>query len=1149
MTVLPVSTHEPADAPRTERPSTAMLPANGSVPDGAAMRIQLCGNLAVEVGGRDRLDALPGRQGRLIFAYLVINRGRPVRRDELIEVVWQDELPTAPAASLSSLLTGVRRVVGQTGLSGRSSLTLTLPRDAWIDVETARAATHSAEAALAAGDASTALDRARAALALTRRPVLPELQGEWVELLRTELAQLRCDQLETATRAALALGEPATAERLARNVVELEPYRESGYGLLMEALVLGGNVAEALLVFEHVRVLLRDELGVPPARALTALHERLLGHGDMQLSKPTPLPPVLPLPTLVDRSERRTFVARASELERLRKRWAHARRGEGELVLLTGEPGIGKTRLAARFAAEVHAGGGTVLYGRADEETVVPFQPFVEALRHLVAHVDPSELDPLLAPRLEQLRPLLPEIGGGAALPATGDSDRYSLFESAAALLDRVARHRPLLLLLEDLHWADKPTLLLLRQVVRQAEAAPMMVLATYSDAAVARATSLQRVLADLRREHVIERVWLRGLDRDDTAALVESRAGDALDVRCVERLQEYTAGNPFFIEETIRSGGRGPVAAPPCSEVVGVPDGVREMLLLRIERLTPATVEVVTLASVLGREFSLQVLQRLTGRDADDVLAGLEEAATAGLIVEDPEQVGRFAFCHELVRDTIYGHLAASRRRLLHLRAGEALEAVRAQVAGPAAELAHQFFLARHGGGLERAVAYGIEAGEQAARAQAYEDAAGHFERALTALDVESRDDDGETRTRCWLALGAVRWQGGEPGARDAYLAAAAIAQRRGDSAALVAAVLGAGGRFYVHAGPDPAYVALLDEALAASNRLKPAVRARILARLAEALPDGARRCETGAEAVAVARESGDAATLASALLSRHATLLHARHLAERLALGEEAVATADRHGLRESAALARHWLIYDDIECGNRERAQNTHMELERLAHALHQPLFRHSSLAWRGVCAQLDGRLEEAERLAREGLRLAERAGARDARAHFTAQLLPVLREQGRLPELLPDLRRLSAEGSQVLAWSAVLPLAFLDAGQSDHAAEALAAAGNEFAGPLWLPATAWFAEAAARLGDTTTCTDLFARLEPHAGRLVQAGFGGCWGAVDRFLGLLSAAVGRRDEALRHFDAALAQHMAIGADTLARRTRRDRDRLSAG
>src|SRR5918999_1613136 len=678
---------------------------------GPAMRIQLCGNLVVEVDGRDAAAGLPGRRGRLVLAYLVANRERPVRRDELIEAVWPGEMPGAPESSLSSLLTGVRRALGREALTGRSVLTLSLPPDAWIDVEAARESARAAETALAGGAATEALEHARAALDLTAHPVLAEFQADWVDHLRADVGQLRCDQLETAARAALALAELAAAERLARTLIELEPYRESGYALLMEALARGGNVAEALLTVDHVRVLLRDELGVSPAAGLTPLHERLLLRGEPERPEetvpvaPAPALPELPLPGLVARSERRSFVARERELVRLRERWSAVRRGQGELVLLTGEPGIGKTRLAARFAAEAHAGGAAVIYGRADEETVVPYQPFVEALRHLVSHIDAGELEAVLGSGLAELRPLLPELlhapprSGGEPQPENG---RHALFEAASALLDHVARRRPLIVLVEDLHWADKPTLLLLRQVVRRAEAAPMMVLGTYRDVELGAGAPLSRLLADLRREQVLHRISLTGLDHHGTAALVAERSEAELPASEAVRLREYTAGNPFFIEETVRSIGEARLPEPSgrAGGIMRVPESVQDIILRRCERLRRETQEVLTCAAVLGRDFPLAPLERFSDLPAEEVLEALEEAVDPGLGLEDPERVGRLPFCHALVRETIYARPAASRRQRLHLRAGEALAAGETH----AAELAHHFYLGRHAGGPERA-------------------------------------------------------------------------------------------------------------------------------------------------------------------------------------------------------------------------------------------------------------------------------------------------------------------------------------------------------------------------------------------------------------------------------------------------------------
>jgi hypothetical protein len=323
--------------------------------------------------------------------------------------------------------------------------------------------------------------------------------------------------------------------------------------------------------------------------------------------------------------------------------------------------------------------------------------------------------------------------------------------------------------------------------------------------------------------------------------------------------------------------------------------------------------------------------------------------------------------------------------------------------------------------------------------------------------------------------------------------------------------------------------------------------LRVRVIGRLAEQLvfaASPARAGELAAEAVAMARRLGEADALVAALMARHAALLHAAHAEERRRVVEHALAVAGELGALELGALVRHWMLYDLAEIGDLDEARRRHAELERIADELQQPLYRHSSLAWRSVWAALAGRFEDAERTARESVQLAEHAGAPDAQAHFTAQLVAVRREQGRLHELLPQIERLAGPEPAASAWRSILPLAYLDAGDRMRAWTAYdSALGGGVAtmhrSMLWLTAMASLAEAAARLGDGDGGAQIYIELEPYAARFVQWSFTGNAGSVHRLLGRTAAVAGWDARARAHFEAAMERHARLGAAPLLART----------
>jgi len=388
----------------------------------------------------------------------------------------------------------------------------------------------------------------------------------------------------------------------------------------------------------------------------------------------------IPLPPLLAGRERSTFVGRERELAHLRQHWASVRAGQRELVLLTGEPGIGKTRLAAEFALAAHAEGAILLFGHTDEEAALPYQPFVEALRHYVATCPLDELRvqlgatgaelTRLAPELAQRLPDLPVLP-----PAGSDGERYRLFDAFTALLAEASRACPIILVLDDLYWADKPTLLLLKHIVRAPERSPLLILGAYRETELARTHPLSKALADLRRDGALQRVSLKGLDERDVGALIRAWAGQEAPPALVRAVHEHTEGNPFFIEEVLRHLAEtgaiyqrdGRWVTDLTIAQMGIPEGVKEVIGRRLSRLSEDCNSVLTVASVIGREFDLAAVERASDLSGDRLLDLLEEAVAARVVAEVPHIVGRYSFSHALIHETLYDELTTTRRVRLH--------------------------------------------------------------------------------------------------------------------------------------------------------------------------------------------------------------------------------------------------------------------------------------------------------------------------------------------------------------------------------------------------------------------------------------------------------------------------------------------------
>ncbi|MDP9182763.1 MAG: AAA family ATPase, partial [Actinomycetota bacterium] len=441
----------------------------------------------------------------------------------------------------------------------------------------------------------------------------------------------------------------------------------------------------------------------------------------------------VPLPSRLAVTPATGVIGRVLERELLVTTLKAAFAGEGHrVVLLSGEPGIGKTTLAGDLAQRAHGDGATVLYGRCDEDLGVPYQPFVEALGDFVAHALEGALLALDERHLSELSRLLPQvrhrIPALAEPPSTdADAERYLLFGAITAVLAAMAATAPVVLVLDDLHWADKPTVLLLRHLVATLGRAEVLVVGTYRDSDLTVTHPLTEGLAALRREAAVERIAVNGLDDNGVVALLEGLAGHEMaddGIALAHAVRRETDGNPFFTAEVLRhlsetgairqEAGRW-VAAVALSSI-GLPESVREVVGQRVRRLGDHVAHVLTMASVIGRDFGLAQLARVAERNEDDVLDALEEAARAAVVTEVKGRSERFTFTHALFQHTLYDELSASRRARTHRRIGELLEAECGDDPGDRiGELAHHWMAAATPAEAGKAAGYARRAGQRA--------------------------------------------------------------------------------------------------------------------------------------------------------------------------------------------------------------------------------------------------------------------------------------------------------------------------------------------------------------------------------------------------------------------------------------------------
>jgi DNA-binding SARP family transcriptional activator len=1136
-------------------------------------RIQLCGRLSVELDGAELAGSLRGKQVPLLLAYLVLSRDRPVGREELIGALWPGDAPRSQDAALRTLLSRLRSALGTSVLVGRDELVLELPEPAWIDVEAAAAHVQRSHEALEHGDARGAWALAQVPLNIASRGLLPGAQARWLEARRRELADVRLQALELIGRAGLVLGgtQLVSVQRAGRALIEAEPYRESGYLLLIQALEAQGNMAEGMRVFDQLRTLLRDELGTVPSPEAIAAHQRLLNPPDPGTA-PAALRPGaegqdIPLPAELRARATTTMIGRVAELAELERWLAGAENGEGgrneRILLLTGDPGAGKTRLLAEIATRAHATGTLVLAGRAPEETLVPFQPFLEALGHYVSSAPLAQLRTTARAHGAELARLLPELRRRLPeLPPTesGDSEteRYRLFEAVVGLLGELSDSVPVLIVLDDLHWADRPTLLLLRHLARAPRAAGLSIVGAYRSRE-RWSEGFGAGLASLRHDRLMRQIEIGGLPERDAARLVGLRVGRSPPEEFSHALYEETEGNPFFIEEIIRhledSGVETRSAGAYDLHQLGLPDDVREVISRRLARLGADALESMRVASVIGRDFDTELLERVVALDEDRFLGALEESLSTGLVDESLSQPGHYVFTHALIREALYEGMSTARRARVHRRVGVALEELGPQEHHINA-LAHHFTRAAGPEDADRAIRYALQAGEQATAMLAHEQAAGHYARALEVLE-RFEPTALDRRCRLLLEVGEAQVRIGErPRAWPAFREAAALAAKLGDSDALARAAIGASRRYVQQPGVvDQELIGMLEQALAMTPDERTVMRVRLLSRLCGALYYSVERDRMrglSAEATEIAAELGDPEAIALAAAARRRAYWDPVHLEQRLADSTQLLRSALEAANNELILQGHAWLVVDLLEHGDPAGVDAQIDAFMAGARELRQPLFIWQGAVWRAMRALLAGHLSTADRLASEALAAGIRSEPVTAPQYYSIQLLGIRREQSRMAELEGAVRELVNKNPARPAWRAALMTLLCETGRLDEARVELEILAVERFADIprdgdWLIAMTLLADSVTELADAERAGLLHELLLPYRTANVVIGIAAvCLGSAARYLGRLAMAMGDEAMARGHFEVAIAGNTALNAPAQLAHTQLDYARI---
>jgi DNA-binding SARP family transcriptional activator/class 3 adenylate cyclase len=1115
----------------------------GGAPSGA-VQLRLLGPL--EVVGLDGPIVLSTPKLRTLLVRLALSPNEVVSEARLIDALWGEDVPRTAAKTLQNHVLRLRRALR----SGRAALTVETEPGGYrldvspgqMDVAIAEQLVADGRAVASRGDHQGAAAHYRKAEALWRGPSLDGFAEQSFAMGEAaRLDELRRCAFEERVDVDLALGRHADLVAELEAGVMDEPLRERRWGQLMLALYRSGRQADALRAYQRLRTILGEELGLEPGEELRSL-ERAIVTSDPALGAPAASVHVAPLPSGFVPWAGQPFVGRQGERDRLEAALGSViDTGARRLVVISGEPGIGKTCLAAKLAVDARAHGAAALFGRCEEGLDAPFQPFVEALEQLLGATDVSALVASLGGRAERLAVLLPavqaQLSQGVAPAGDSVGERHALFDAIDAVFENVSASVPVVLVLDDLHWADATSLMLLRYLARSPRPARLLMVGTYRHTELDRTHPLAECLAELRTSGRVDRLSLHGLGTTEVRELLASWHGETPPEAFVAALRDQTEGNPFFIEEVLRHLGE-----DGATTLGHLPEGVRDVIDRRLSHLPPAVNETLRVAAVIGNEFDVSTLAGAAGSSRDDVLGALDAAIAAELVTEMPESFGAFAFTHALVRQTLYRELGAGRRAQLHWRVGQSLA------------VAHPDDLHRRASHLAAGVVAGepretvdaaVAAGGHAREVLAFEQAVEQYARAIAILDGTGLDD-ADRRYWALEGLGAAHLaMGNQNPSQAALLEAADVARAHGwaDRLADVALLF----RMFDVTQQDDAGIRLNDEALGAIGHrddprivgllgMRSIMSAAVLHRL---------DLEDADAAVAMARRLEDPAALRLALNYRAMAYVSSPRLDKLFEACNEAITASTATSPSREHAGATRALALACLRAGDRPGFEDALAGARSEYEKRHEEGSVYLMQVLEILVAIADGKFADAERLGRE---VVERfSGYPSVVMITTAQLGGVQFEQGGHAELIPGAERVMAEVPKRVYWSwvALLATACHDVGRTDDARRIF----DRYAAHNWAKVPeGWMhslplrhlAELCVRFADRDRAASLRPLVEPWAGQLWIAGTAtSLEGAADRALGQLDTVLGEFDKADSEFEAALALERCFGAEALIART----------